>query len=307
MLLFIAFIAFTSASPLLMVPLSSDVDVCKGKWFEALAHPTDPANYFIGCVKEVAVKLECKNHEEIDVCAFMKKRTKRSANQIAVLKKSSKSSSSSESSSSESLESSSIGQSSTTFSSPKTTDLDQETTVDWTSSTNYQTTNQELEATSETSSINTELEIETTESAILSTFSTSEPSSSPQTTDLDQETTIGWTSSPNYQTTNQEQEVTSETSSITTELEIETTESAILSTLSSTTSSTTSSPININFKCPTRGSGNIPHSTNCSRYFECIHGIKYLRICEEGLIFDVISSECGELNTSLCATNIQCM
>lgn len=71
---------------------------------------------------------------------------------------------------------------------------------------------------------------------------------------------------------------------------------------------TTSNPndVNISFVCPPLG-GFIPNQTNCSRYFECILGVRHARTCEDDQIFDVITSQCGDRSTSLCAVNIRCV
>lgn len=76
-----------------------------------------------------------------------------------------------------------------------------------------------------------------------------------------------------------------------------------------TTSPTTSQPgdINISFVCPVAGFGNIPHNTDCGRYFECIQGIRFARTCPSGYIFDIISRTCGQPIKSLCANIIRCV
>lgn len=62
----------------------------------------------------------------------------------------------------------------------------------------------------------------------------------------------------------------------------------------------------LRFNCHPDGYGNIPHLTDCNRYFECIQGVRHPRMCPPGLIFDVIRADCGESESSLCATNIRC-
>lgn len=88
-----------------------------------------------------------------------------------------------------------------------------------------------------------------------------------------------------------------------------TTSQTTVSTEPTTTSSnTTPNPnqVNISFVCPPLG-GNIPNQANCSRYFECILGVRHARACENDQIFDVITSQCGDISTSLCASNIRCV
>lgn len=64
--------------------------------------------------------------------------------------------------------------------------------------------------------------------------------------------------------------------------------------------------VNISFVCPEEGYGNVPYKTSCNRFYECSQGVLYPRVCPDGLIFDVIRSECGDPDTSLCAINIRC-
>lgn len=80
-------------------------------------------------------------------------------------------------------------------------------------------------------------------------------------------------------------------------------------TIPTTTAPTTRDPndITISFVCPLDGFGIIPNVSNCSRYFECIQGIRFPRYCEDNKIFDVITHECGDPETSLCAANIRCI
>lgn len=73
-----------------------------------------------------------------------------------------------------------------------------------------------------------------------------------------------------------------------------------------TTTRDPSGDIIVRFVCPLSGSGNIPHQTDCSRYFECINAVQFNRNCPSGLIFDIISRQCGDPETSLCADTIRC-
>lgn len=75
-----------------------------------------------------------------------------------------------------------------------------------------------------------------------------------------------------------------------------------------TTVSTTTGAgdIIIRFECPVGGFGNIPHQSDCTRYFECRAGIRFPMTCPDGLIFDAIKRECGPPETSLCANYIRC-
>lgn len=83
-------------------------------------------------------------------------------------------------------------------------------------------------------------------------------------------------------------------------------------TLSTTTSATTTTRtpgggnIDISFVCPPSGNGNIPHRTECVRYFECIRFMQHTRTCADGLLFDVITKQCQPENSALCANIIQC-
>lgn len=116
------------------------------------------------------------------------------------------------------------------------------------------------------------------------------------TTSVEQITTTEATTTE--ATTTTEQTTTAESSTVT-----------VPSTQTQTVrSSTTGNPnnVNISFVCPSSGYGNIPHQTDCSRYFECNQGIRFVKNCPSGLIFDVISSQCDSSSTSLCANNIRC-
>lgn len=79
-------------------------------------------------------------------------------------------------------------------------------------------------------------------------------------------------------------------------------------TTQTTTQTTTRNPdeVVINFVCPIEGFGNIPHPTDCRRYFECYQGIRYPATCPDDYIFDVITSKCGHPESSFCASNIRC-
>ena len=70
--------------------------------------------------------------------------------------------------------------------------------------------------------------------------------------------------------------------------------------LTTTFSLPTTTPIPIH-RCPPGGFGNIPHHTNCSRYFECIKGIRHLRFCPDGLLFDSITLQCTYPELAVCA------
>jgi hypothetical protein len=70
---------------------------------------------------------------------------------------------------------------------------------------------------------------------------------------------------------------------------------------------TDSSNVGVTFRCPSSGFGLIPHPTDCSRYFECIAGIRYGRDCNQGLYFDIITSTCLEPELGFCAANLQCV
>lgn len=75
-----------------------------------------------------------------------------------------------------------------------------------------------------------------------------------------------------------------------------------------TISTTTRNPgsITVTFVCPFNRNINIPHDLNCSRYFECFNGVRTLRTCPNGQIFNIVTSSCGDEETSLCADVIQC-
>ncbi|XP_070509336.1 probable endochitinase [Chironomus tepperi] len=62
----------------------------------------------------------------------------------------------------------------------------------------------------------------------------------------------------------------------------------------------------IRFVCPPSGYGNIPHRTECDRYFECIRGIQHPRTCSDDILFDVITRVCQPADVALCANIIQC-
>lgn len=95
-----------------------------------------------------------------------------------------------------------------------------------------------------------------------------------------------------------------------------TTEATTLRTTTEMTTTRTTNPppttrdpsdVNIQFNCPIDGFGNVPNPSDCTRYFECIQGVRNNRRCPPGLIFDVIRSDCGTPETSLCAENIRCL
>lgn len=64
--------------------------------------------------------------------------------------------------------------------------------------------------------------------------------------------------------------------------------------------------VEIKFVCPVSGWGKIPHPTDCSRFFKCIQGVRYPDTCPYGQVFDVITNECSDPETSFCAVNIRC-
>ncbi|XP_070496054.1 uncharacterized protein [Chironomus tepperi] len=70
------------------------------------------------------------------------------------------------------------------------------------------------------------------------------------------------------------------------------------STSTSRLPATTSIPVH---RCPPSGFGLIPHYTNCSRYFECIAGIRHLRFCPYGLLFDSVTLRCTYPELAVCA------
>ena len=81
----------------------------------------------------------------------------------------------------------------------------------------------------------------------------------------------------------------------------ETTTDEISSTFSLLTTTTPGIPVH---RCPPGGFGKIPNYTNCSRYFECIAGIRHLRFCSDGLLFDSVTLECTYPELALCAAII---
>lgn len=58
--------------------------------------------------------------------------------------------------------------------------------------------------------------------------------------------------------------------------------------------------------CPQTGFGYLPHMTNCARFFYCDRGIRHLRQCDYGQIFDVVTMRCNEPSFSICARYTQC-
>jgi len=59
-------------------------------------------------------------------------------------------------------------------------------------------------------------------------------------------------------------------------------------------------------RCPIVRHGYLPHLQNCRRYFECNNGIRLLRICLQGQVFDVNSMKCGDPVSSICAKYTEC-
>lgn len=59
-------------------------------------------------------------------------------------------------------------------------------------------------------------------------------------------------------------------------------------------------------RCPIAGNGYLPHLQNCLRFFECINGIRFLRTCLQGQVFDVNSMKCGDPVSSICAKYTEC-
>ncbi|CAG9811763.1 unnamed protein product [Chironomus riparius] len=79
-----------------------------------------------------------------------------------------------------------------------------------------------------------------------------------------------------------------------------TTEEPTATSTSTTSRLPTTAPIPVH-RCPPSGFGNIPHHTNCSRYFECISGIRHLRFCPGGMLFDSVTLECTYPELAVCA------
>lgn len=86
-----------------------------------------------------------------------------------------------------------------------------------------------------------------------------------------------------------------------------TTEIPVTTEIERTTEAQDPPKVGISFVCPSSGNGLVAHATNCSRYFECLNGIRNLRNCPSGLIFDVITRRCGAIGSSFCSVNIQCI
>lgn len=63
----------------------------------------------------------------------------------------------------------------------------------------------------------------------------------------------------------------------------------------------------VRFVCPVSGFGFIPHETDCSRYFECIRGVRNPRTCPTDLHYDIITQECRPSNEGLCADVLRCV
>ncbi|KAG5673857.1 hypothetical protein PVAND_003868 [Polypedilum vanderplanki] len=85
-----------------------------------------------------------------------------------------------------------------------------------------------------------------------------------------------------------------------------TTQNSTFTTTEIPFTTTTRGNIIISFQCPVSGYGNIPHSTYCNRFYECIAGILYLRSCDENLYFDAITLQCTTADHALCANFIRC-
>lgn len=58
--------------------------------------------------------------------------------------------------------------------------------------------------------------------------------------------------------------------------------------------------------CPPEGLGYLPNFNICHRYFECIMGVRHLRTCRYGLIFDVITLRCDYPENALCVVDAEC-
>ncbi|KAL7014692.1 hypothetical protein ACKWTF_016072 [Chironomus riparius] len=70
--------------------------------------------------------------------------------------------------------------------------------------------------------------------------------------------------------------------------------------LTTTSRLPTTTPIHVH-RCPPSGYGYIPHHTNCNRYFECIRGVRHLRFCYEGFLFDSVTLKCTYPELAICA------
>jgi hypothetical protein len=142
------------------------------------------------------------------------------------------------------------------------------------------------------------------------TVPTTRTTTVPKTRTATQRTTI--TTRPTTTRSTLSSTTTSSAPLVTTTLQEEisktTTHSQIQSTTNDPITTTTRWPhIDVRFVCPTSGFGNIPREHYCDRYYECIQGIQYPRFCPDDEIFNVITSECGDPKTSLCADIIQCV
>ncbi|KAL7024598.1 hypothetical protein ACKWTF_013120 [Chironomus riparius] len=91
---------------------------------------------------------------------------------------------------------------------------------------------------------------------------------------------------------------------VTVDLPTSTTTQGIITTTTSRTGG--GENVDIIFVCPPSGVGNIPHRTECERYFECLRGIQHPRTCPDGFLFDVITKQCQPPEITLCANIIQC-
>lgn len=86
-----------------------------------------------------------------------------------------------------------------------------------------------------------------------------------------------------------------------------TVENSVNSTTDRSTTPDENEFTNIRFVCPPSGNGFIPHQLDCTRYFECILGVKYPKTClSPGDHYDVISKECLPSHLALCASIIRC-
>lgn len=131
--------------------------------------------------------------------------------------------------------------------------------------------------------------------------STPEPSTSTST-----ETSTEPTTTSTEATTTSTDPTTTSTESTTTTTDATSSPASSTSPFSTTTRDP-SGDVNVSFVCPPSGFGNIPHMTDCSRYFECILGVRDVRNCPNNQIFDIITSQCGDRSTSLCGNNIRCV
>lgn len=59
--------------------------------------------------------------------------------------------------------------------------------------------------------------------------------------------------------------------------------------------------------CPREGFGYLPNFNHCFRYFECILGVRHLKTCRPGTIFDVIRLRCDYPENALCVVDAECV